>query len=208
MMRYQIEPMPTWPYPATPHPRASPFRVKWADTLDLLSRELAHLGVQGAVALRVVATDADVRRDGMLRSNAKVRYHGVALAFRSKHGPLSYPCDTFANSWQDNVRAIALALHALRTVDRYGVSSRGEQYAGWRAIEGARPAAPFSTKREALDWLREFTGAVHPLQLTDSDIRGLLRIAARKSHPDLGGDPADWARLDTARQLLRGGDAT
>ena len=32
-----------------------------------------------------------------------------------------------------NLRSIALGLKALRAVDRYGVSRRGEQYAGFRA---------------------------------------------------------------------------
>lgn len=35
--------------------------------------------------------------------------------------------------WQHNVRSIALGLEALRAVDRYGISRRGEQYAGFRA---------------------------------------------------------------------------
>ncbi len=44
--------------------------------------------------------------------------------------------------WQHNVRSIALGLEALRAVDRYGISRRGEQYAGFRAAltsGGARP---------------------------------------------------------------------
>ena len=35
--------------------------------------------------------------------------------------------------WQHNLRSIALGLEALRAVDRYGISRRGEQYAGFRA---------------------------------------------------------------------------
>lgn len=35
--------------------------------------------------------------------------------------------------WQHNVRSIALGLEALRAVDRFGISRRGEQYAGFRA---------------------------------------------------------------------------
>lgn len=33
--------------------------------------------------------------------------------------------------WQHNVRSIALGLQALRAVDRYGISRRGQQYAGF-----------------------------------------------------------------------------
>jgi hypothetical protein len=38
------------------------------------------------------------------------------------------------DDWQHNVRAIALGLEALRKVDRYGITRRGEQYAGWKAL--------------------------------------------------------------------------
>jgi len=42
--------------------------------------------------------------------------------------------------WQHNVRSIALGLQALRAVDRYGISRRGEQYSGFRAalVSGSR----------------------------------------------------------------------
>lgn len=195
-MKYQIEPMPSWPYPVTQTAERNRFRASWVDTLDLLGRELNHLGVTGVVAMRVVGSERDVRHDGMLRATARLGYHGVALSFQSKHGPLTYPCDTFRPSWKENVRAIALALEALRKVDRYGVGARGEQYAGWRAIEAA-PATEFATAHQALHWLREFTG-----QNEDLDLRARFRAAARKAHPDAGGDPADWARVDAARQLL------
>lgn len=208
-MKYQIETMPRWAFPTTPSPRSNPFRAKWSDTLQLLERELDYLGVTGAVAMRVVAEDTDVRLDGMLRAHAKVRYRGVVLSFTSTHGPLSYPCDTFAGTyhgdppdWQINVRAIALALEALRKVDRYGVGSRGEQYAGWRAIEPGPPQA-FTTRQDALVWLRTFTGVTE--LFTDPDRRSALRAAARKAHPDNGGERADWDRYITARDLLQGG---
>ncbi|RZQ59818.1 molecular chaperone DnaJ [Amycolatopsis suaedae] len=216
-LRYQIEPMRSWPYPAGA-PRPSPFRATWSDTLALLGRELDYLDVQGAVALRVVTTDADVRQDGMLRANAKVHHRGVILSFQSKHGPLSYPCATYTNRWsrdpagspwQVNVRAIALALEALRKVDRYGVTSSGEQYSGWRAIEGAATTG-FDSADDALQWLIKFAD-MPDRDGVDPAVREavpvMLRRAVRKAHPDVGGDPADWARLDAARQLLdpRGG---
>ncbi|MFC7344498.1 hypothetical protein [Saccharopolyspora griseoalba] len=124
----------------------------------------------------------------------------MAISFTSKHGPLSYPCDTFTGpggrSWQANVRAIALALEALRRVDRYGVAGHGEQYAGWRAIEsGTGPEAPL-TWESALRWLRSYTGR-------DGDLWSLLRIAARQAHPDAGGSPQDWAMVDAIRQMTR-----
>lgn len=105
-MQWQIEPMGSWPYPETKGRKANPFRAKFDATLSLLKVELEHLKVQGAVAVRVVAAEADVRRDGMLRARAQVRHPGVAISFTSAtHGALTYPADAFqahyiGESWQ------------------------------------------------------------------------------------------------------------
>jgi hypothetical protein len=208
-MRWQIEPMPRWPYgDAARGRKPNPFRAKFDDTLRLLEDELDYLDVTGAVAVRVVAHEADVRLDGMLRARAQVLHPGVAISFRSSTaGDLTYPCDRFEAryygevSWQVNLRAIALGLEALRKLDRYGIAGRGEQYAGWRAIEapGSRPT--FASVDEALRWLRELTDwpAGEPVVVAQ-----LLRRAAAITHPDRGGDRSLWDRVDAARQLLSG----
>lgn len=203
-MQWQIEPMPAWPYPNTTGRKWSPFRAKFPDTLKKLAAELDRLQVQGAVAVRVVADDADVRQDGMLRARAQVRHPGVAISFTSaKHGPLTYPCDAFTGryygdvDWQVNLRAIALGLEHLRALDRYGIAGHGEQYAGWRAIESA-PSSEFDSTDAALRWLGELTQSN-----AGTDPATLLRRASREHHPDIGGDPEMWARIDAARQLLK-----
>jgi hypothetical protein len=204
-MQWQIEPMTAWPYPDTKGRKWNPFRAKFPDTLKKLAAELDRLQVQGAVAVRVVADDADVRQDGMLRARAQVRHPGVAISFTSaKHGPMTYPCDAFTGryygdvDWQVNLRAIALGLEHLRALDRYGIAGSGEQYAGWRAIEAAAPAW-FDSADEALRWLAEYTDlSRHHVEPTV-----ILRAASKRAHPDVGGDPADWQRVDAARQLLR-----
>lgn len=199
-LNWQIEPLGPWNRPVT-HPRrpASRFTAPWADTLELLETELRHLGVTGAVAVRVDVQRgrADIRRDGMLRADARTRSPAVAVSFASRHGPLTYATDAY-DDWRANVRAIALALEALRAVDRYGVGRSGEQYAGWRAIEPARPDC-FPTASDAIRWLRTQPdiGTTDGLGPTE-----LLRRAARVMHPDVGGDPARWDRLDQARQLI------
>jgi hypothetical protein len=209
-MQWQIEPMPAWPYPETKGRKGNPFRAKFDATLKLLESELDHLQVQGAVAVRVVTDAADVRRDGMLRARADVRHPGVALSFTSaKHGPLTYPCDSFRGQyygepadWQINLRAIALGLQHLRALDRYGIAGRGEQYAGWRAIESGGAvirAAGFDTADAALRWLASYA----ELSRHSTPARTLVREARKKAHPDVGGDQADWDRVDAAEQLLR-----
>jgi hypothetical protein len=205
-MRWQIEPMPRWPYRATPADarRHNPFRAKFDATLKLLIDELERLEVDGPVAVRVVATEADVRRDGMLRANANVRHPGVAVSFHSPTaGDLTYPCDQFLGryygevDWQVNLRAIALGLEALRKLDRYGITGRGEQYTGWRAIEAA-PAVTFATADEAYGWLRSFTGAHEHTHLNV-----VLAAAAARAKRNLeAGDQSTWDRYEAARHVL------
>ncbi|HEV2778568.1 MAG TPA: hypothetical protein VGX25_04135 [Actinophytocola sp.] len=202
-MRWQIEPMDRWPYPESSPRKSNPFRAKFDDTLKLLAAELDHLKVTGAVAVRVVTREADVRQDGMLRARATVLHPGVALSFRSATaGALTYPCDRFVGyvgeaDWQVNLRAIALGLEALRKLDRYGIAGHGEQYTGWRAIE---PGDGFATADDAIRWLRNITGIDNP----DVSTGPLLRRAAAVLHPDRNnGERKLWDRYDAARQLLQ-----
>src|ERR1041384_850741 len=117
-MRWQIEPLGAWPHERTANPKSSRiFRAKWSDTLALLARELDKLDVTGAAAIRIDVEPGQVRRDGMLYANAKVRSPGVVVSFTRRPGALSSAPDTYAEvwsgdppAWQANVRAIALGL--------------------------------------------------------------------------------------------------
>lgn len=64
------------------------------------------------------------------------------------------------------------------------------EYVGTAQLEDA-------TADEALEWLCWVTDRPR-----SSSVKDLLRLAARKAHPDVGGDSADWDRVDAARQLL------
>ena len=120
-----------------------PFYSSWPDTVSLLARELRHLEAK-RVVVELAVTEQDLRLDGMPRANARLYNDAVRISFDSKWGPLRYETGEFATGaywqnggrpgWQSNVRAIALSMEALRKVDRYGVSKRGEQYRGWRAL--------------------------------------------------------------------------
>jgi len=119
-MEVRFRPISTWPVAATARRKRARFRAGYSDTLQLLDRELRFLR-----AHRLALAEDDIRLDGMPRSQAKPSHPGVVLSFDSAYGPLSYPCDTFAQ-WEDNLRAIALGLEHLRAVDRFGVTKRGE----------------------------------------------------------------------------------
>lgn len=147
---------------ARPH---SPFRAAYQDTIDLLERECRMLGAR-KVVVELAITEADLRVDGQPYAGAKPRHPGVTVAFESTHGPLKYTADKFA-TWIENLRAIALGLEALRKVDRYGMTSRGEQYAGWKALpSGSTEEAMVERGRQIIrdhgGDVRRALAAVHP----------------------------------------------
>jgi hypothetical protein len=201
-MRWQMEAMSHWSYPETENRRGNPFRAKFDQTLTLLDEELEHLGVSGAVAVRVVGDANDVRRDGMMRARAQVRHPGVVLSFMAESGPLTFPCDTFAGrylgdvDWQINLRAIALGLEALRKLDRYGIAGRGEQYVGWRAIEAPRTEHDdLNTPEGALRFLRTLVDE----SLRDGSTQRLWRAASKRTHPDANnGERGIWEAVQRA----------
>lgn len=214
-MKYEIRPLGTWTDPVTADRRGSHvFKASWSDTLGLLSYETEQLGAT-LVVIQIDVTDYQVRRDGMLRADAKVgKFPGVRVSLDSRHGPLTYATDAHEQQhswamagWQANIRAIALGLGALRAVDRYGISRRGEQYRGWTAI-AQRPAE--MTRLQAAEFIRHWTGIddwpiTAQMILADPGHREqAYRLAAKRAHPDVTGDDGDtMARLNQARDSLQ-----
>jgi hypothetical protein len=210
-MRWRIRPLGPWLGPVTGYRKSSGvFKAGWDDTLSLLDREVEALGGEGPVVVQVDVQAVDLRADGMLKTRARVgEFPGVIVSFASRYGPLRYATDAYEQQWagslpgwQANVRAIALALEALRAVDRYGVSKRGEQYAGWSALPAARAQGSewFTTEAEALKWM---TGSAAEMGIApDPDTGRLYKALAKRMHPDKGGDTELWDRLDAAARLL------
>lgn len=215
---YTVRPLEPWTEPVTKDRQRSPFvanvkteggwtrpvAVTWTATLDLLDRELFMLGAKSWV-LQIDIPESKIRRDGGIYANAAPISPAVRVCFESRHGPLRYACDRFTH-WQANVRAIALALEALRKVERYGVGGRGEQYHGWTAVAD-RPAE--MTRDQAAEFIahwaaQEMTGLTADLILREPAVlKAAYRAAARATHPDHHPDAADtFARITTARDLI------
>jgi hypothetical protein len=205
---WQIRPLVTWTDPVTGNRRGSHlFRAGWPATLDLLLREFDYLDGTGPIVVQVDAQQSDIRADGRLKARARVGFPGVVVSFASRFGPLRYATDAYEQQysgtlagWQANVRAIALALEALRAVDRYGVTRRGEQYQGWTALPAAHAQGSryFTDPGEALAWMKRCAGAD-----ATGDPKALYKLLGRRMHPDMPGGNAElWERLDAAATLL------
>lgn len=193
-----------WDGPAPPvgNVRAR-FNTTFTRTTRLLRRELEMLGATGLL-VELDIRERDIRLDGYPRADARqVGHPGVRVDFQSKHGPVRMETAEFS-TWQDNLRAIALSLEALRAVDRYGVSKRGEQYRGWRAL-------PMSTNPE--DAIQTPDQAVHAIHSVVDDLfsaddvagafrREAVREALRRAHPDTGGDDETFRKVRRSQEVL------
>lgn len=202
----KVAPIREWPGELSRNRSHSLFKAGLTDTLDLLDREIWHLcdtrsQRESAELLIAIPAGALWRQDGRPRAHAAAEHPGVIFSLDSKHGPLSYPCDTFT-TWQDNLRAVALALEALRKVDRYGVTKRGEQYRGFLAIEATASPAGFTTSVEALHFIGVLAHA-EPDPNNIRAVRAVLRAAQRAAHPDHGGSAAIFQRVSLAEARLR-----
>ena len=211
-MRYTFRPLSAWTEkPTDPLYRRSryQFRAGWQSTLDLLERELGYLDARNVV-IEADFAEGDIRIDGMPRANARQPTHpGVRVAFDSKHGPLVYATDS-SEFWQHNVRSIALGLEALRAVDRYGITHRAEQYTGWKAITTGPTAMPATRQMTVEDAARYLLSAIgDPLTPTPNAVitvpatrLQVYRQAVRGLHPDAGGDPDLFDRVQEAKRVL------
>ncbi len=174
MTTITIRPLPAWPYEPRP---AQPdrFKATYSDTRRLLERELENVGARD-VLLGLVLSERDVRQDGELRANVVPQHPGVELSFTTpSKNRLVFHTDAFReyvirDSWQSNLRAIALGLEALRAVERYGITSGTEQYAGFAQLT-AGPSLQ--------DLGRELV-----------ERHGSVIAAMRATHPDTGGPDA------------------
>lgn len=220
MISLTFRPIDVWNRPET-DPRAySPFRASYSDTLEVLRREIDQIGGDSAVILLDVA-EREVRRDGALRADVKVRSPRVIVALDSRYGPLKYYCDRYTK-WEANLRAIAFGMEALRRVERYGIGSRGEQYRGYTAIGAGIALGPHDlTPQEAAELLVKTAGPEWYGTGDDPDVEDpvadavsmllehvgdnldrVFKFAARHAHPDHGGNEEAFKDVNAARDLL------
>lgn len=196
-MEFTYRPITLWPGAPTRNRKRNRFRASYSDTLKVLDLELRMLRAS-QIVLQVALSEEDIRLDGKPRAGSRPSHPGVILAFKSKYGPLSYPCDTFA-SWEENLRAIALALTALRTVDRYGVTRRAEQYRGWSQLPPPLVTEPPMDNAAAYTVFAQY---VNGDDLNKNTLADIYRRAVKATHPDTGGDAAAFSRVQRAKEVL------
>lgn len=204
MAELKVRPISNWPWPRRGGQKRAPFKANWQRTVQDLDRELHHLGASYCI-LEIAVQEDEIRLDGWIRAGARPSNPGVIVSCETKHGPMRYPCDTYSD-WQANVRAIVLSLAALRAVDRYGVTGRGEQYKGFRALPEPPPAANGKmTREEAAQFMGQHGGYTSSVILGSENVRiDAYRRSAMKLHPDnkTTGDEELFKKLQKAKKAL------
>lgn len=149
-----------------------------------LSAELGRLNA-GYVTL---STNVELRRDGLPYSNQKEPADpGAAVYFRLVGKDMALACDKW-DRVADNIAAIAKHIEALRGMDRWGVGTARQAFAGYEALP-----APEQW------WQVLGVAATAPA----GEIDRAYRAKAREAHPDRGGSTAAMARVNAARDQAR-----
>jgi hypothetical protein len=197
VVELQARPIDKWPREYTKNRKRSQFKAPYGDTMRLLDQELRHLGAKGVVLLMALR-EQDIRLDGRPKANTSASHPGVILSFETKNGPMRFPCDKF-DRWDDNLRAIALSLEALRKMDRYGVTASGEQYTGWKALPP--PASGIHTVSTARATIESVSGKVDWANATTA--AAAIRTAIIATHPDSGGDAEKFKAVAAAAKVIQ-----
>lgn len=187
--------------------RSVPSRsVPLTQTLKDLDRELCQVDARDVVIQIDVTNKADmrddVRRDGRIRDDARVHSPAVVLTFkRAGKTPLVFACDYFKR-WQDNLRALALGLEALRKLERYHIAQTGDQYRGWQALPASTTTA-LNVDQAAAVLARSSLYPADKIAHDSQVARLAVRVAASATHPDRGsGSTSDFQLVQEAKRVL------
>jgi hypothetical protein len=202
----RFKPIEKWPSKPTPSwsRQSSRFKAGWQATLDLLERELNHLGAKD-ISIEGFFFVNDIRNDGWPKSSARPTQPGVVLSFTVKRGRMVMPCDRY-HDWEANIRAIALTLEHLRAVERYGATSeKQEQYTGWLKLPAAGAIDEAAEMAKILVKHACVTYAPSEVLGDQKIFDEVWRVAVRRTHPDAnpGRDGADFNRVINARERIK-----
>jgi len=140
----------------------------------------------------LVSSNLRLKLDGLPYSNqAAPSDPGVAVYFQLKGKDRVLACDTW-DRVADNIAAVAAHVEALRAIERYGVGSVDQAFAGYAALP-----AKSETWRSTLGFGPDDI-------VTEARVLAAFRERARTAHPDAGGTHEAMAALSVARDEAMG----
>ena len=161
-----------------------------AGALDRLEAELVRVGVPDWDV--IVSTNLRLGMRGAPLSNQpEPDDRGVAVYFKLKNKDRVLACDRFTTV-ADNIAAIAAHIDCIRGVDRYGVGTLDQAFAGYDALPPPGAVAK-------IPWRKVF-GLDEAVTPNRGEVDRLYRQMAQQFHPDLQGGSHDaMAMLNAAR---------
>ena len=156
--------------------------VTVATARERLSGELDRLGAR----YTVLSTNMELRLDGQPRSDrSDPGDPGVAVYFQLGGKPMALACDKW-DRVADNIVALAKHIEALRGMDRWGVGTAAQAFAGYEALPAPDP------------WWKTL-GLTGPTR-SEREIKDAYRKASSNAHPDRPGGSHDrMASVNAAR---------
>jgi hypothetical protein len=149
----------------------------------------------------VISTNIRTRNDGLPWGSAgEPDDPAVAVYFRLDEEPHCIACDCW-DRVADNIAAIAATVNAQRGLERWGAVDLKAAFAGFRALPGGR-ADVAMTETDAIAFISQHTGLMG--LAVQRDLKAAYRLAAKRLHPDSGGNAADFAQLQEAIRVLGG----
>lgn len=164
-------------------------KVSMANVTDEIINEVRAIGGQQLV----ISTNVELKNNGLPYANRQTpRDQGAAIYFALKGKPCVLACDKW-NRVEDNLRAIAKHIEALRGQERWGVGSVEQAFAGYTALPAPGDSA-------AATWY-QVLGVAHdaPYDVArDAYVR-----ESKLCHPDNGGSHDAQVRLNAAWDMAR-----
>jgi len=161
------------------------FKTPFAKARDNLIREIKLLGGSEMI----FSSDIPRRQDGLPYADAKPKSGdpGIAAYFTRNGKQFCFACDCYL-SVDDNLQAIALTVEALRGIARWGTGDMMEAaFRGFLALP--EPSAE--------SWWKVL-GV--PINADKDQAKEAYRLLLKKHHPDVGGDPEMFLRVQEAWQ--------
>lgn len=161
--------------------------LTFAEALRRLLEQVRLLGADRPV----LSTNVELRLDGLPRASdaRKLDDPGAALYFTLRGQARCLACDGYLDV-ASNIAALAGHIEALRAIDRYGVGTIDQAFAGYAPRLQAAPS----------EW---WTVLGVPRTAAWERVEAAYREAAKVAHPDAGGSPYQMARLTEAMAAAR-----
>ena len=180
-----------WPdgWPRTPDNQRQwgVFKVSPDKARREVLREIELLGGQYSL----ISSDVAVRKDGQPYADAsrrKIHDPGVAVYFMLKGKQMVFACDRYDAPWK-NLRAIGKTIEAIRGIERWGASDMME-----------RALSAFEALPAPGGWRQELgLGS----DCTFAQAQARYRELVKQHHPDRGGDPEQFRRINEAFEKAR-----